>query len=133
MKFHGINLLVRQLMLVLLVSGCATPWPATDDDPSMALLISSEAILELDGEVPDSPYRNEISPGSHSALVEYRTYTTVFQCLFQFQVESGKRYEIIDRANPEPLALFRSRRSNWLWATRHDPVAPVECSSTNRL
>lgn len=114
---------------LLVATGCTGPWPVDNGEDSTALLISDEPIVELDGEAPVSPYRIEIAPGRHNATVEYRTYTQAIRCTFEFEAAAGERYEIIERSNPEPLSLYRSKRSNWLWITRHDPVAPVKCNS----
>ena len=114
-----------------LVSGCAG-WPTETGDDAPAMLISSESILELDGQPPESPFRADIGPGPHTALVQYRTYTETFHCTFEFEAAPGERYEIIDRPNPKPLSLFRGKRANWLWTTRHDPVLPVECITLPR-
>jgi hypothetical protein len=114
---------------LLMVTGCASRWPVDDAEDANALLISDESIVAVDGEAPVSPYRIEIAPGQHVITVAYRTYTQAIRCTFEFESAPGERYEIIERSNPEPLSLYRSKRSNWLWITRHDAVAPVECVS----
>ena len=125
--------LFRVWLTVILAaaSGCAG-WPTETGEHAGAMLISSELILELDGQPPESPYRADIAPGFHTALVRYRTYTETFHCRFEFEAAPGERYEIIDRTNPKPLSLFRGERANWLWTTRHDPVLPVECETLPR-
>jgi len=42
--------------------------------------------------------------------------------------EKQKRHDI----HPDPITLYRVARENWLFSTRHDPVAPRECKSIER-
>ena len=110
----------------LLLAGCASR-SNVEAPPATAKLISAEKLLEIDGERPDNLYKAEIEPGEHTILVEYRTYTVVFNCRFNFTVVPGRRYETVEHSNGLPLRLYISTRYSWVWAIRRKPISPEYC------
>ncbi len=117
------------LLALTLLQGCVQPYLARSDS-DRALLLTSQRILQLDGEAPEDPYRLELPPGRHVVHVQYRTYSTHFNCRFEWDAVSGRVYEIVDHSSPEPLVLYRWSRANGLWAERSEPMSPV-CESSS--
>ncbi len=129
MTHRGVRLAIRCLVFVVgpIALGCAGT-DATRPDESVAILQGVVPILSVDGdELPEPVLARELSQGSHEIEVLHRTLMAEYRCRFEFTVEAGEVYELTVRPNPQPVALYRIERHNWLIGSRHDEVLPEAC------
>ena len=94
---------------------------------SRALVRSSYPIVSVNGEQTEPVYRMEIEAGEVKLVVVYETYRNDYYCTFSWAASANTVYEVTDQENRYPLTLFRWVRTSTLWASRLDPMDPVEC------
>ena len=93
-----------------------------------ALLKSNYPIVNINGEKLQPSYKLDIPAGDTTAVIVFRTYRYDYQCTFTWTAKPETTYEVTDHEDKYPLTLYRWVRSNALWASRLDPVDPVDCT-----
>ena len=116
----------RVLIIILMLTavGCSTV--LTPDEQS-ATIDSFVHIIAIDDIDPESPFHVRLSPGPHELLIEYRTFLVTYRCRLRFDAQAGMRYELVDHSNPQPVALYRMKRVNWMFTNRLKPILPEHC------
>ena len=93
-----------------------------------AVLRSSHPIVDLNGEKVQPSYRLDIPAGNTKAVIVFRTYRYDYYCTFEWTAMPKTAYEVTDQEDKYPLTLYRWVRSNALWASRLDPIDPMDCT-----
>ena len=96
-----------------------------------AFVKSSHAIIKVNNEQIEPAYAVNLKAGENTLVVLYRTYRHDYYCEFQWHSIPQTAYEITDQENKYPLTLYRWKKQNDLWASRLDPVDPVNCTKKN--
>ena len=125
--------LTLALLIILLQTGGCTrnsvAVPSTKTD--MASIEGPVKYVSINGVKPDAkPKSHPIPAGENEIVILYRSYTQTLECSYAFNAVAGQRYEFVTRSNPDPITLYRMARENWLFWTRHEPVAPHDCRPT---
>jgi hypothetical protein len=92
-----------------------------------SLVRSSHPVVSVNGEQTEPLYRMAIEAGDNTMVVVYKTYRNDYDCTFNWEASANTVYEVVSQGNLYPLTLFRWVRTNSLWASRLDPVDPVQC------
>jgi len=98
-----------------------------------ALLISNYPVVNLNGTEIKPSYKLDMPAGINSVIIIYNTYRFDYYCTFTWTAEAGTAYEVTDQYNKYPLTLYRWARTNSLWASRLEPIDPLECTPEPRL
>lgn len=122
--------LLHIMFIFTMLTGCISK-PAHREAGTHALVRSWMPIQEVNGDVPDDPYRLLLLPGDYVLQVQYNTYRKTFLCDFRFEARAGYSYDIVDHSNEQPLVLYRWVRANGAWAERRDAVDP-DCVASRR-
>ena len=69
----------------------------------------------------------DIESGDNKLVIVYNTYQHDYYCTFSWTAVENTAYEVTDQENQYPLTLYRWVRTNSLWASRLDPLDPLEC------
>ena len=77
-------------------------------------------------------YTLDIPAGKNTLVIVYHTYRHDYNCTFTWTAVAGTAYEVTDQYNKYPLTLYRWVKTNSLWASRLDPIDPVECTRLAR-
>lgn len=91
------------------------------------LIRSNYPILYFNGEQIEPAYRLDIEAGENTVVIVYNTYQHDYYCTFSWTAVANAVYEVTDQENQYPLTLYRWVRTNSLWASRLDPVDPLDC------
>mgnify|MGYP001827390816 FL=1 len=83
--------------------------------------------MNVNGKKIEPAYRLDLKAGENTVLIVYHTYRHDYYCRFGWTAEADTVYEVTDQENRYPLTLYRWVRSNSLWASRLDPMDPLEC------
>ena len=97
-----------------------------------ALLQSNYPVASVNANPIKPSYRLDIPAGENTLVIVYHTYRFDYHCTFSWTAEAGTAYEVTDQYNKYPLTLYRWKRTNSLWASRLDPVDPLECTPEPR-
>ena len=97
-----------------------------------ALLESNYPVVSVNADSIEPSYRMDIPAGENTVVIIYNTYRFDYYCTFTWMAEAGTAYEVTDQYNKYPLTLYRWKRTNSLWASRLDPVDPLECTPEPR-
>ena len=97
------------------------------ESEGQALLRSNYPIVRVNGKQTEPAYRLGIDAGDTTAVIVYNTYRHDYHCTFSWIAAASTVYEVTDQDNRYPLTLFRWVRTSSLWASRLDPMDPVEC------
>jgi hypothetical protein len=114
----------------LLFGACVQPQIFKGDD--YAFLRSNYPVLEVNGESIEPTYQLDIKAGETTVVIVYNTYRHDYYCTFNWNAQSNTVYEVTDQENQYPLTLYRWAPTNSLWASRLDPLNPLECSKEPR-
>lgn len=98
-----------------------------------ALLKSNYPVISVNGDETEPTYTLDIPAGKNTLIIKYNTYRYDYYCTFIWKAEAGTAYEVTDQYNKYPLTLYRWVRSNSVWASRLDPVDPLECTPEPRF
>jgi len=119
---------LRYLLFIctsLFLSACVqTPVFSGDD---YAFIRSNYPIMNVNGKKIEPAYRLDLKAGENTVLIVYHTYRHDYYCTFSWNAEANTVYEVTDQENIYPLTLYRWVRTNSLWASRLDPMEPLEC------
>jgi len=124
------NVRLFLVFLTCFVLSACVKAPVYKDD-NYALIKSSHAIININGEKVEPIYSLDINAGENTLVVLYPTYRHRYYCQFVWNSKPGTTYEITDQEKKYPLTLYRWIRQNGLWASRLDPIDPVKCSKEN--
>ena len=92
-----------------------------------AFIRSNYPIVKANGEEVEPLYELDIESGKNTLVIVYNTYRHDYYCTFSWNAEANTVYEVTDQENIYPLTLYRWVRTNSLWASRLDPIDPLEC------
>jgi len=92
-----------------------------------AFIRSNYPIVKANGEEVEPLYKLDIESGKNTLVIVYNTYRHDYYCRFGWTAEADTVYEVTDQENSYPLTLHRWVRTNSLWASRLDPMEPLEC------
>lgn len=93
-----------------------------------AYIKSNYPIISVNGERIGPAYTLDIKAGENILVIVYHTYRHEYACTFRWRAEAGITYEVTDQDRKYPLTLFRWEPTNRFWASRLDPVEPVQCT-----
>jgi hypothetical protein len=108
-----------------MLGSCVQP-PVFKGD-NYAFVRSNYPVVEVDGEEIEPVYRLDIEAGERNVVIIYNTYRHDYYCTFGWNAVANTVYEVTDQENQYPLTLYRWVRTNSLWASRLDPLDPLEC------
>ena len=97
-----------------------------------AFFRSNYPVVSINGEIIEPSYRLDIPSGENTLVIVYHTYRFDYHCTFTWTAVAETAYEVTDQYNKYPLTLYRWERTNSLWASRLDPVDPLECIPKQR-
>lgn len=117
--------------ITLSLAACSSYSPIKDGD--LAEIFGSYAVVSIDGIKPDNPYSVKVPGGSHKVEVYYETYSWTYQCLFEFELISGRRYEVVAHNKKYPLTIYRWARNKWLWSRRLEAIEATDCVEERRI
>ena len=124
-----INLMFKKITLFtslcIFLSSCVQSPVFKDKD--FALIKSNYPIISINGSEIEETYQLDLEAGNNSVVVLYSTYQYEYHCTFSWLANAGTMYEVTDQENLYPLTLYRWHKKNSLWATRLNPVDPLEC------
>ena len=92
-----------------------------------AFISSNYPIVSVNGAEVEPVYSLDIETGSNTLIIVYNTYQHDYYCTFTWSAVENTVYEVTDQDNRYPLTLYRWVKTNSLWASRLDPVDPLEC------
>jgi len=92
-----------------------------------ALVRSNYPIVKVNGKAVEPLYKLDIEAGENTLVIVYNTYQYDYDCTFSWSAVTNTVYEVTDQENKYPLTLYRWVRTNSLWASRLDPLDPLEC------
>lgn len=118
--------------LLLVIIGCCLFFSACVQAPVIkegdnALIKSNYPVVSANGVEIKPSYRLDISVGENTLVIIYNTYRYDYHCVFTWTAEAGSAYEVTDQYNKYPLTLYRWVKTNSFWASRLDPIDPLEC------
>jgi hypothetical protein len=124
----------RILILVLgtcLFLGACVQAPVFKGD-DYAFFRSNYPVVSINGEEIEPAYRLDIPAGENTLIIIYHTYRFDYHCNFTWRAVAETAYEVTDQYNKYPLTLYRWAKTNNLWASRLDPIDPLECIPKQR-
>jgi len=92
-----------------------------------AFIRSNYPIVSVNGVEVEAAYSADIEAGENTLLIVYNTYQHDYFCTFNWTAVANTVYEVTDQENRYPLTLYRWVKTNSLWASRLDPMDPLEC------
>lgn len=92
-----------------------------------AFIRSNYPIVSVNGVEVEAAYSADIEAGQNTLVIVYNTYRHDYYCSFRWIAVTGTVYEVTDQENQYPLTLYRWVKTNRLWASRLDPLDPLEC------
>ena len=120
-----ISRIVFSTCIFLMVSACVQPTVFKGD--SYAHIRSNYPIVNINGDKVEPVYELDMEAGENTLVIVYKTYRYDYYCKFSWTAEANTVYEVTDQENQYPLTLYRWVRTNSLWASRLDPMDPLEC------
>jgi hypothetical protein len=114
----------------LILGACVKP-PKFKGD-AYAYVESNYPIVNVNGNDIEPVYRLDMETGPNTVVIVYNTYQHDYYCRFSWTAESNTAYEVTDQENQYPLTLYRWVRTNSLWASRLDPLDPLDCVRKRR-
>jgi len=94
-----------------------------------AYITSNYPMVRVNNSEIEPRYSYDLPAGEVTLVVVYRTYLQDYVCTFSWTARAGTAYEVTDQEHKYPLTLYRWEPTNSYWASRQDPVEPVECIS----
>ncbi len=125
------NKVLSVIIVTCLLIGACVQGPVFKGD-DYAFFRSNYPIVSINGVATELSYRLDIPAGDNTLVIVYNTYPHDYYCTFTWTAEAETVYEVTDQYNRYPLTLYRWARTNSLWASRLDPVDPVECTRQAR-
>ena len=120
-----ISRIVFSTCIFLMVSACVQP--AVFKGDGYAHIRSNYPIFNINGDKVEPVYELDMEGGENTLVIVYNTYQHDDYCTFTWVAETNTAYEVTDQENRYPLTLYRWVRTNSLWASRLDPMDPLEC------
>ena len=120
-----INKIIGFTISCIVLSSCVQPSVYKTEDH--ALVKSNYPIIAINGNEIEKTYQLDIEAGENNLMIVYNTYQYDYFCTFSWLAKANTAYEVTDQENLYPLTLYRWHRTNSAWATRLDPVDPLEC------
>ena len=114
----------------LFLSACVQA-PAFKGD-GYAFIRSNYPIVSVNGNEVEPEYRLDIEAGENILVIVYNTYQHDYFCTFNWTAVVNTVYEVTDQENRYPLTLYRWVKTNSLWASRLNPVDPLNCTVEQR-
>ncbi|MGB5276776.1 MAG: hypothetical protein WBP02_06345 [Gammaproteobacteria bacterium] len=115
------------LLICTSIISAACVQPVKLKGEGYVLIRSNYPILYFNGEQIEPAYRLDIEAGENTVVIVYNTYQHDYYCTFSWTAVANAVYEVTDQENQYPLTLYRWVRTNSLWASRLDPVDPLDC------
>jgi hypothetical protein len=109
----------------LLISACAQP--SVNKRSGDAFIRSNYPIIKVNGNEIDPAYSLDLEAGENIVVIVYYTYKYDYFCTFSWNAVANTVYEVTDQENLYPLTLYRWVKTNSVWASRLDPLNPLEC------
>ena len=125
------NLRILLIMSASLLLGACVQVPDIKGD-NHALIRSNYPIVSINDVKVEAAYNAAVEAGENTLLIVYNTYRHDYYCTFRWSAVADTVYEVTDQENRYPLTLYRWVKTNSLWASRLDPVDPIECISKRR-
>ena len=97
-----------------------------------ALIRSNYPIVSVNGVEAEVAYSADIEAGTNTLVIVYNTYRHDYYCSFRWTAAANTVYEVTDQENRYPITLYRWVKTNGLWASRLDPLEPLECVGKQR-
>jgi len=113
-----------------LISACARS-PVFREE-GYALFRSNYPVVRVNGVEVEPSYTLDIPSGENTLVIVYHTYRFDYHCTFTWKAAANTVYEVTDQYNKYPLTLYRWAGTNGLWASRLDPIDPLECIPKQR-
>lgn len=108
-----------------LLNACVQAPDIKGDD--YAFIRSSYPIVNINGVEVEAAYSADIEAGQNTLVIVYNTYRHDYYCNFRWTAVANTVYEVTDQENEYPLTLYRWVKTNSLWASRLEPLDPLEC------
>ena len=124
------RLLLILMSTCLFLSACVQAPVFKGDD--YAFFRSNYPVVSVNGVEIEPAYRLDIPAGKNTLVIIYHTYRFDYHCTFTWTAVAETAYEVTDQYNKYPLTLYRWARTNSLWASRLDPIDPLECIPEKR-
>ena len=97
-----------------------------------AFFRSNYPVVSMNGAEIEPSYKLDIPAGENTLVIIYHTYRYDYYCTFTWTALTKTAYEVTDQDNKYSLTLYRWVRTNSLWASRLDPIDPLECIPKQR-
>lgn len=120
-----ISRIVFSTCIFLMLSACVQP--AVFKGDGYAYIRSNYPIVNINGDKVKPVYELDMEAGEKTFVIVYNTYQHDYYCTITWVAEANTAYEVTDQENRYPLTLYRWVRTNSLWASRLDPLDPLEC------
>lgn len=111
--------------IFIMLSACVQP--AVFKGDGYAYIRSNYPIIKINGDRVEPVYELDMEAGENTLVIVYKTYRYDYYCKFSWTAEANTVYEVTDQENRYPLTLYRWIKTNSLWASRLDPMDPLEC------
>ena len=124
----------RPLLLILgacLFLGACVQSPVIKEG-GYAFFRSNYPVVRVNGVEVEPSYTLDIPAGENTLVIIYHTYRYDYYCKYIWTAVAGTAYEVTDQDNKYSLTLYRWVRTNSLWASRLDPIDPLECTPKQR-
>jgi len=120
-----ISRIVFSTCIFIMLSACVQPTVFKGD--GYAHIRSNFPIVNSNGDKVEPVYELDMEAGETTLVIVYNTYRHDYYCTFSWTAVANTVYEVTDQENQFPLTLYRWVRTNSLWASRLDPMDPLEC------
>jgi hypothetical protein len=97
-----------------------------------AFIRSNYPFVRVNGVEVEPLYILDIEAGKNTLVIVYNTNQYDYFCTFSWTAVENTAYEVTDQENQYPLTLYRWIKTNSIWASRLDPVDPMECTREQR-
>lgn len=124
------RLLLSMMGTCLFLSACVQAPVFKGQD--YAFFRSNYPVVSVNGVEIEPSYTLDIPAGENTLVIVYHTYRFDYSCTFTWTSMAGTAYEVTDQDNRYPLTLYRWVPTNSFWASRLDPLDPVNCNREPR-
>lgn len=125
------NRFVLLIICVCLSLGACVQAPVYKGD-DYAFFRSNYPVVNVNGVEIEPSYKLDIPVGENTLVIIYHTYRFDYYCPFSWTAVAETAYEVTDQDNRHSLTLYRWVPTNSFWASRLDPIDPLECISKPR-
>ena len=124
------RLILLAIGTCLLLSACVGS-PVFKEE-GYAFFRSNYPVVRVNGVEVEPSYTLDIPSGENTLVIVYHTYRFDYRCTFTWEAAADTAYEVTDQDNKYSLTLYRWVRTKSLWASRLDPIDPLECTPKQR-